>query len=84
MTKVDDEVGFIRFFRGLPVKDDETIRIFDRGDWYTSHGEDAAFIARTVSNGVTPQAALTDQSRRCTKPLQSYVSWEKQMQAFRP
>ncbi|KAA6408984.1 MAG: DNA mismatch repair msh-2 [Lasallia pustulata] len=46
--KVDDELGFIRFFRGLPVKDAETIRIFDRGDWYTAHGDDAAFIAHTV------------------------------------
>ncbi|MCJ1320705.1 MutS-like protein [Xylographa vitiligo] len=46
--KVDDEVGFIKFFRNLPVKDDEAIRIFDRGDWYTAHGDDAAYIARTV------------------------------------
>ncbi|KZF21904.1 DNA mismatch repair protein [Xylona heveae TC161] len=46
--KLDDEVGFIRFFRNLPSKDEETIRIFDRGDWYSAHGDDAAFIARTV------------------------------------
>ncbi|KAE8450010.1 MutS-like protein [Mollisiaceae sp. DMI_Dod_QoI] len=46
--KVDDEGGFIKFFKSLPDNDDDTIRVFDRGDWYTAHGDDATFIARTV------------------------------------
>ncbi len=46
--QVDDEHGFIRYFKSLPPVDDDTIRIFDRGDWYTAHGENANFIARTV------------------------------------
>ncbi|KAK3173518.1 MutS-like protein [Lepraria neglecta] len=60
--KVDDEVGFIRFFRGLPGKDEDTVRIFDRGDWYTSHGDDAAFLARTVykTTSVLRQLGKTD------------------------
>lgn len=49
VTQIDDDLGFIRFFRGLPAKDDDTIRIFDRGDWFSAHGEDADFIARTVN-----------------------------------
>ncbi|KAF1357122.1 muts domain V-domain-containing protein [Delphinella strobiligena] len=44
--KVDDEVGFIKIFRALPEKEQETIRILDRGDYYTAHGDDADFIAR--------------------------------------
>ncbi|KAM4057924.1 mutS family protein [Hirsutella rhossiliensis] len=46
--KLDDEGGFIRFFKSLPAVGDDTIRIFDRGDWYTAHAQDATFIAKTV------------------------------------
>ncbi|PKY08242.1 putative DNA mismatch repair protein Msh2 [Aspergillus campestris IBT 28561] len=48
--RVDDEVGFIRFYRNLSTADNnnDTIRVFDRGDWYSAHGAEAEFIARTV------------------------------------
>ncbi|KAJ5918710.1 hypothetical protein N7454_009854 [Penicillium verhagenii] len=47
--KVDDEVGFIRFYKSITDTDDnDTIRIFDRGEWYSAHGSNAEFIARTV------------------------------------
>ncbi|KAI9822128.1 MAG: MutS-like protein [Thelocarpon impressellum] len=62
--KIDDEGGFIRFFRALPAKEDDTVRVFDRGDWYTAHGEDAAFVARTVykSTSVLRQLGRSDGS----------------------
>ncbi|KAK4574237.1 MSH2 protein [Recurvomyces mirabilis] len=45
--KLDDEVGFIKTFHQLEAnKNDETVRIFDRGDWLSAHGEDAMLIAR--------------------------------------
>lgn len=47
--KVDDEVGFIKTFNSLPPRaDSSTIRVFDRGDFYSAHGEDADYVARTI------------------------------------
>lgn len=45
--KEEDETSFCKFFRNLAPRDD-TIRIFDRGDYYSSHGEDAIFISNHV------------------------------------
>jgi DNA mismatch repair protein MSH2 len=47
--KEEDESSFCKFFRNLSEKGEDTVRIFDRGDYYSAHGEDAIFIASTVS-----------------------------------
>ena len=46
--KVDDEAGFIKTFNQLEAaKAVDTVRVFDRGDWLSAHGDDAVLIART-------------------------------------
>ena len=53
--QVDDEGGFIKLFKSLPDNGEDTVRIFDRGDFYTAHGDSASFIARTVIHFFYPQ-----------------------------
>ncbi|CAN6445983.1 unnamed protein product [Victoria cruziana] len=38
--------GFLSFFRSLP-QDPKAVRFFDRRDYYTVHGDNATFVART-------------------------------------
>ncbi|XP_048239590.1 DNA mismatch repair protein Msh2-like [Haliotis rufescens] len=42
------EQGFLSFFRGLPEKSSTTLRVFDRTEYYTVHGQDALFVAKDV------------------------------------
>ena len=42
------DVGFISFFKSLPPKRSDTIRLFDRRDFFFAHGDDAVYIAMQV------------------------------------
>uniref|UniRef100_A0A182JP70 DNA mismatch repair proteins mutS family domain-containing protein n=1 Tax=Anopheles christyi TaxID=43041 RepID=A0A182JP70_9DIPT len=40
--------SFIEFYKSLGQKPVTTVRIFDRTDYYSCHGEDATFVAKTL------------------------------------
>ncbi|KAH8110312.1 DNA mismatch repair protein MSH2 [Phellopilus nigrolimitatus] len=42
------DVGFLTFFSRLPSKRADTIRLFDRRDFFSAHGDDAKYIAQDV------------------------------------
>ncbi|KDP20084.1 hypothetical protein JCGZ_05853 [Jatropha curcas] len=44
--------GFLSFFKTLP-DDPRAVRVFDRREYYTSHGENATFIAKTYYHTTT-------------------------------
>ncbi|CAH1428222.1 unnamed protein product [Lactuca virosa] len=44
--------GFLTFFKKLP-NDEKAVRIFDRRDYFTAHGENASFIAKTYYHTTT-------------------------------
>ncbi|BBN08051.1 DNA mismatch repair protein MSH2 [Marchantia polymorpha subsp. ruderalis] len=45
-------LGFISFFNKLP-EDERVVRFFDRKDYYTAHGDNATFIAKTYYKTMT-------------------------------
>lgn len=58
-TKCADsaDVGFISFFNRLPPKRADTVRLFDRREFFSAHGPDAQYIATHVfhTNSVLKQ-----------------------------
>lgn len=42
------ESGFFQFFTHLPQDDLKLLRLFERGDNYSTHGKDAVFASETV------------------------------------
>ncbi|KAK4752547.1 hypothetical protein SAY87_021345 [Trapa incisa] len=49
--------GFLSFFKTLPI-DSRAVRFFDRRDYYTAHGENATFIAKTYYHTTTVMRQL--------------------------
>ena len=43
-----DDARFARFFARSAPEDERVLRLFDRGGYYTAHGEDATIVARCV------------------------------------
>ena len=42
------ESSFISWFHKMPAKGKDTVRLFDRGDFFSVHGPDASLVAATV------------------------------------
>ncbi|KAL9326286.1 hypothetical protein ACSQ67_006931 [Phaseolus vulgaris] len=49
--------GFLSFFKTLP-DDPRAVRLFDRRDYYTAHGDNATFIAKTYYHTTTAMRQL--------------------------
>lgn len=79
-SKVDDESGFINFFNRLPETD--AIRLFERNDFYTVHGQDAVDVATTVyktTNVIRQLGSARNSLKSCTLSLASFRNFLREV-----
>ncbi|ESO08158.1 hypothetical protein HELRODRAFT_190918 [Helobdella robusta] len=53
LDSLQEEYGFINYYKSLPEKLASTVRFFDRSDYWTVHGSDALFVANEIFKTIT-------------------------------
>lgn len=80
-SDVSEERGFYRKFVNLPEKPEKTLRIADRGDYYTAIGLDAVFIAENIyhTTSVLKNFTLDPNTAKSLFEPQQYVTISPQV-----
>ncbi|AET38494.1 mismatch repair ATPase MSH2 Ecym_2796 [Eremothecium cymbalariae DBVPG len=80
-TDVSEERGFYRRFANLPPKPSQTLRIVDKGEYYTAVGQDAIYVAENIyhtSSVLKDMIADASVSKQIKEPLK-YVTMSPQI-----
>ncbi|XP_055379270.1 DNA mismatch repair protein spellchecker 1 [Condylostylus longicornis] len=57
---VNSQKNFIKFFKSLGEKPATTVRFFERGEYYTCHGQDDSDLVSKITNGIVKNMSPTD------------------------
>ncbi|CCH59080.1 hypothetical protein TBLA_0B02380 [Henningerozyma blattae CBS 6284] len=80
-SDISEERGFYRRFLSLPEKTQGTLRIVDRGDYYSAVGEDAVFISENIyhTQSVLKNANLDPNTLKSFHEPTKYVTMSLQI-----
>ncbi|XP_078490146.1 DNA mismatch repair protein Msh2 [Ciona intestinalis] len=73
---IDDQVGFFKFCDSLPEKADATYRVFDHGEFYSSHSKDADLAAKHIFKSSTAVKELGKKDAKVPTVFLSQLNFE--------